>query len=366
MNKDYQINQPLKYKDKWLLFKDTIFSNLDIADCNDAINGICYTDKTIHECIETCDKSKDCGAGFYVESNLNNYCVPLNTKEVHQLNPAHKLRRKNIYPELSDNPVTTFINTKIFPFPPNEVNTVFYNDIVSLINTETGFTPSIIHFDEQGLKETDVTFDDGNVLSIQIRPATSSLDILLNSSPIQYGHNIVFGVPKTSLVMNYNKDNITWTIKGRLFEKYNPSIFQIIPISDENELGDIVKYGDKFTIKYGDKNTVELGIEHLHIVDTNDKGKHNTTFSFESRMNGYYCDKNKCKTIPIKDITKHGKSGKYNGNIVTRNKGCFGLCNYKTKQMNLNTPQNKHRIIIPIIFIIILISLSIFLFIIKK
>ena len=84
-------------------------------------------------------------------------------------------------------------------------------------------------------------------------------------------------------------------------------------------------------------------------------------------MNGYYCDKNICKTIPIKDMNIHGKSGKYKGNIVTRNKKCFGLCNYANeytneKIPNLSLPQNSLRIIIPIIITIFLITIGIFLF----
>ena len=44
-------------------------------------------------------------------------------------------------------------------------------------------------------------------------------------------------------------------------------------------------------------------------------------------MDGYYCNENKqCKAVPITDIDTNGPSGTYKNNIVTRSKGCFGLC----------------------------------------
>ena len=67
-NSNFDIQKPTKYNDKWVLFKDTIFSNLNISDCNNAINGICYTDKNIDECIETCKEDKSCGAGYFIKS----------------------------------------------------------------------------------------------------------------------------------------------------------------------------------------------------------------------------------------------------------------------------------------------------------
>ena len=51
MSEEFKINKPWLYKDRWLIFPDTVFSNLDLTDCNDTINGICTNNKTLEQCI---------------------------------------------------------------------------------------------------------------------------------------------------------------------------------------------------------------------------------------------------------------------------------------------------------------------------
>jgi hypothetical protein len=370
----FDIPKPTAYSDKWLLFNDTILSNLDIADCNDTINGICYTNKTIEKCIEECENDKTCDAGYFIKSKINNYCVPLNTDQ-YTLNPVHKLRKKQIYPVLNDLDVTTFINSKVFPFPPDEVNVVFYNDIVTLVNSKNGFTPSITSFETRGIQDNTVKFDKYDDLSIQLRPSISSLDILLNSSPIQYGDEILLIIPGKSLIMTYSdtQNTVVWSIKQRLFSQYPPTIFKIIPTDDKNQLGDVVKYGDKFSLNYQYVNTIYLQddgyLDKVYGDYKNKKSEYNAAFSFRSKMNGYYCDNSKCKTIQLEKIEKRGKAGRYKGRIVSRNAGCYGMCNYKNQSEKSETYEkdgdNKPVIlyitglIILIIFFIIIIVILI-------
>lgn len=124
---DYNIEKP-KIKDgKWLVFPNSIFSSLDTSDCNDAIEGVCYTDKTFNQCVEMCSDHPDCEYGYYISNYNKNTCVPLRNLKSNS-NPMYRLRSKNIYPELKNSVTKTFINKKKYPFPPEEANSVFFMD----------------------------------------------------------------------------------------------------------------------------------------------------------------------------------------------------------------------------------------------
>ena len=233
----------------------------------------------------------------------------------------------------------------------------------------------MIDFEKQGLQQSPCLFDEGNDLSIQLLPAISSIDILLNSSPIQYGDKINFVIPGTSLVLSYSNTSnmVIWSDKRHTFGEYPPTIFKIIPGDDKNKLGDVIKYGDKFSINYQEIDTIYLDDKYLYKTYSDYKDAapyYKMAFTFKSRMNGYYCNGKKCKMIPIDMVQKHGKAGRYKGHMVTRNKGCLGTCNYKSEydlQSNLlGDTCNKPTTLMIVGFVItILILLGAIIFTIK-
>lgn len=56
-NNIYNIHKLLLKDDKWLVFPNTVFSDINTVDCNDAVENICYEDKSFDQCLEICDKS---------------------------------------------------------------------------------------------------------------------------------------------------------------------------------------------------------------------------------------------------------------------------------------------------------------------
>jgi hypothetical protein len=92
----------------------------------------------------------------------------------------------------------------------------------------------------------------------------------------------------------------------------------------------------------------------------------NVTFKFKSLMNGYYCDNNECKQIPLYKTITNKELATYNGNVVTRNSNCFGLCNNiipiiekKPKPIKKYSNNIYPIILISIVFIVILILIFI-------
>jgi len=94
------ISKPWQYKNKWMVWPETTLDSIIISDCNDTINGICLSGKTINQCIDECKEG--CSAGYQIEfENGSTLCAPLLTNNRPHLNPVHRLRKKEIYPELA-------------------------------------------------------------------------------------------------------------------------------------------------------------------------------------------------------------------------------------------------------------------------
>ena len=114
----YDIKTPELINDKWLVFKNSVFNELDTLDCDDTIEGKCYEDKTFDQCIDVCDKSNLCAFGYYISrKNNSNLCVPIKNPS-DSINISYRLRNQNIYPELDDTVVKTFLDKKVYQFPP--------------------------------------------------------------------------------------------------------------------------------------------------------------------------------------------------------------------------------------------------------
>ena len=60
-----ELPRPKRYKNKWLIWSETVLDILDVSDCDDTISGVCLYNKTLEECIDEC--VKDCGAGYHID-----------------------------------------------------------------------------------------------------------------------------------------------------------------------------------------------------------------------------------------------------------------------------------------------------------
>lgn len=356
--------KPWQYNNKWLVWPETIFDSIETMDCDRALNGICLSGKTLEKCIEECKNG--CAYGYHIQfENGQSICAPIQTSKYTYKNPVHRLRNKSIYnPILNNVKVSSFINTDIFPFPPEEANAVFYNDTLAMKDYKTGYTI--------GTKEDKIYLDKDKNVNIQIIPAQISDSKVLKYQPIHYGDNIQILIPGTSLFAresNSIENSLIWESSSGMFHG-NDMSFRILPIGSKRKIGDILTYDDIFKIQYTDGSLVIVNpnynyLELKYIQPKNET--YNYKFQFVSKMIGYYCDGKDSKPIPIKDIETLGKAGRYKGVTVGRDKECWGVCDYLIIGTNQTvpyskSPPSKHNytyIILSIIFLIILSIISI-------
>jgi hypothetical protein len=369
----YEIERPWLYDNRWLVFDNTTLSNLDMEDCNDAIEGVCYTDKTFTECVKECKDAEDemCSAGYYVETPIgeDNYCVPLRTNSIGKkdFNPYHKLRKKSIYPVLKNINIKTFVDSKKFRFPPNDANLVFYSDRMLLENIEEKIRLSDKSIDKtEETKNIDISYvffeKDGN-LNIQFRPLVSTQDSIGEiSSPIRYGDNFVIHIPGTSLVLkkNTSNNNFKWIANDTPFMEILNTSFKCVPKTRNKMIGDYMNYGDEFYILYNDLEIIVMEnniiFSNYNNYETLYENNKNVGFKLISRMKVYYCDGIECKEVPVDEIEKSGETGFYKNKHVNRNPGCWGICKYKNPKANLLDyfgQSNKQNDLIKPIYIII-------------
>lgn len=329
-DKSYNIDKPLIKDNKWLVFPNTIFSNIDTLDCNDTIENICYKDKDFNQCLEICDKNHDCSFGYFMKGKGANICVPLsNTKIKH--NPIYRLRHKDIYPkEMKDFKIQTFFDKDKIKFPPEEGNNVFYFDDVYLHNVETNkslfidkkITPSFIE-------------GDNNKLIIQIIHIPYNFSPSVQYQKVKYGDFIGFNIPSTTLVFRkeLSSDKLEWTSRN-ITQLTDKSGFKINPVKN---IKDDVLYSDTFSLE---TNDYFLGVDDNGQLVLHEKtisysqalnNNYNITFKFVPNMEGFYCnDKDGCTQISLTDMEIDSNGiGRINGLAVGRNPGCWGVCKYK-------------------------------------
>ena len=357
----YDIKKPLLKDKKWLIFPDAILSDIKTADCNDTMEGKCYENTTLEECIKRCEKSTRCNYGYYITGrDKKNICVPL-LDLGKENNPIYRIRNKEIYPELKNSDTKTFINKTVFPFPPEQANNVFFMDNFNIQNVET-----CLWLDSSPLvtNEKNVFFNGHKTdehLTVQFIQIPPNLSVGVQYVRVSYGEDIAINIPHTTLIFReseiYNK--IEWV--SRVSALTHEYAFQLVPI-DGKKKGDDVLFSDKFAIKtkeyflgiddYG--NLVKL--YYSTYEEANQHG-HSTTFRLVPQMEGYYCNNDsQCTRISLTDMeVNHKGIGKIDGLSIGRNPGCWGVCKYKVnnqprlKPLEIYTTESKSFYWVPII-----------------
>ena len=220
----YNLPKPWKYKE-WLTWPNTAIDNMNYnrVGCADTINGVCYNNTTVKECI---DKSTD-GFGYHVQfKNGNSICVPLRTSLYPSLNVIYKLRNQEIHPELNNVSISTFINTDKYNFPPLQSDIFFYLDIFQLRNEESKLFLSSTNLNNnyiEFLPESEYN------LNIQIIPVNAFAPQIANYEKILYNEEFSIIITGTSLFLAF--DNLTGNFKWVESNiKNNNNYFKIIPL----------------------------------------------------------------------------------------------------------------------------------------
>ena len=245
------IKKPYLKDGKWLIFEDSVFENLETSDCNDTMSGQCYEDKTFEQCVDMCQKNTHCNFGYYISDlKIPNICVPLHKHSIYT-NPVYRLRNKDIYPELKNARIKTFIDQTKYPFPPKEGNNIFFMDNFEIQNVETGYW-----LNESPIKTNskDVIFsekkDNDISLYVQTIRIPGGLSASVQYITLKYGELIAFNIPTTSFILRQSINNpskLEWF--DRIGNIQEHSSFEIHPIMPGKKIGDNILYSDIFIIK---------------------------------------------------------------------------------------------------------------------
>jgi hypothetical protein len=342
------VPKPITYNSgskQWNIWPNTILENMELSDCNDTIDGVCLQNKTLEECISEC--SGKCGAGVYFKfSTGKSICVPIRTGMHPTLNPVYRLRKQEYYNLLPKNvEVSVFVDDNKFSWPPNMGNSIFFYDFITLENIDTN---RFLHI-ENTLQNNIVTFlPKKSNTTLQILPVITTAGNFQSNFPILYGDSFNLIIPGTNMIAVKKGAELEWVIApldlSKMYFSFWPS-----PQS-KKKIGDPINYQEPLIIVYQGQRLYLTKNGKLTTTEFKE-----TTFRVISRMIGYYCNKNSCDQVPIKNLDKNGM---YNNSQVYRHKGCWNRCKNLYTNLHLKNTETTPKVIIPVIF---LISLVIFL-----
>jgi hypothetical protein len=345
-------------------------------DCNDAMDGECYNNKSFNECLDMCEKSPVCDYGYFIantkDPKARNICVPLKDRNIEGNNALYRLRRQSIYPEFEDATSTVFINKNTYNFPPIHANNVFFMDNILIKNIETDTFLGDSPLNKKDDEQIHPRFEKNGGLIVHPLQVPPDLTSGPQYVTVKYGDLLIFNLPNTSLVMapsTSHTNNMEWT--ARSFNISRDIAYTIVPIMKDKKIGDKVLYSDEFSIKWG---VSVLGIDLTHdskieILNYNSykhakNNNKNVTFKFIPKMKGWYCNNDaQCTEIALeKMIVDKDGIGTYNGLAIGRDPECWGLCKHKVPGQE----RNIWWFVLPIITVLIIITLIIITVIILK
>lgn len=378
-NESLMIEKPTRFG-KWLIWPHTVLDIIEITDCDDTINGICLSGKSIQECLDECsDGMGTCAAGYHVTfPDGHSVCVPIRTDLHPYLNPVYRLRKQSIYPELDNVEISTFVNTEIFPFPPKTANVVFFRDILELTTPNKKWKVGSPEIKGGELLYMSDTLSN----NLQLIPAQVSAGQIAEYMPLLYGQPFQIAIPGTSLIARISPTyypGIEWDSTTGTFHGDDLAFVFVPSVNGNKKTGDIVTYNDIFSLRYQESYVVlhktynYLMILHDDLGDIRQNDEYISEFSLTSKMMGYYCDNGQCKQIGIKDVRDFDVSGQFgyhNNSIVGRNKVCWGMCdtNFMRKKsldavLRSDGPSHsyKNHILLSMILFAVLIALIVYL-----
>ena len=333
MASDKIINKPWKYKN-WLIWPNTVINDLYFSNCIDAVDGVCLKNKSIEECIESC--IGDCFIGYHVTlPDKSTICVPINDLGDRNINPLYMLKPQSVL-ELKRVEVSTFINTDKIPFPPKDIDTIFYEDDINM--------QSVSNDQYIGAKAVDKINETPPVLSLDkfklnFLTVNAENELLQRNKKLYYGDQVLINVPDTDIILTKNK-GLLWN-----------QILQ--PFKNDNYFTVKSKDGKKGEVKINDEIMLETEGEFLksnvNSLEISQLSDNDSSFLFRinSMILGYYCEGDKCKKGDINSV----KDKKH----ATRSPFCLNLCKKGSLDFSTSPPKNKDWIYIIVATIILVI-----------
>ena len=344
------IDNPSIYKDNWLKFDKTVLYPLEYNDCNDTIEGVCYNNLSLDDCIKKCENSNDCDALYNIKIDDTNICVPIRTSIINDVNPSYRLKNQNIYNFDNNVDITFLQNKEKYPYPVYKSRQILYNNLLSL---------SLYYKKDYSLTfdKSDVFMDTKKITNMVILPNKSRNNTFTKFKTVKYGDLLSFHIPNTTLVLTRKYDNklhfeikTTDNISVENTELKSNITYILEPI-DKNKKNDIINWFEPFIIK-----TIGNGIctinkkNELLILDESIErfNKEKIYFMFVPQFTGYYCEKDECvigdtNNTFVEENSDNLKIKNLNGEtkdfFIKEN--CWNTCKKYNQTPNNQTPNNQ-------------------------
>lgn len=330
------------------VFPDTVLSDLNLTSCINTINGVCVDTKNLQECIDICRNSEKCNAGYFISTpdglfSRQNICAPLFHHKNKSNTPYYRFRNKSVYPELRNSDAYVFSDTDMYPYPPDEANTMFYKDRFILKDIRTGVH---IGMNDSGDLTQDLllkndTDDKEHIHVLQFLSSEITRDKVENYVYIRNGDSVVINVPNTAFVLKprslvsmdgkegkeedskseSKKDGFVWVLA---LAGKNSFPFQVI--CKEKKFGEILNYNDVIGFYHNDLPVVFRN----GLLTLGNNPNDLAIFTAIPKVEASYCDKGTCTKVELEKTDRTGYTATYKGSKVHRSPVCWNLCKSKS------------------------------------
>lgn len=320
----------------WMVFDDSFITDMDLSDCDDTIEGVCYRNLSFDDCLAKCQPSAGCNWGYYIKYGSRSFCVPIRDHRRTESSPFFRLIPRDRVNFLKNADTRVFINEKTFPFSPNVSNIVFYHDL-SYLQAENKY---IGRNDKGDLELT--SFPD---LTIKPLSTLRGFNSLQQYTPIRNGDFVIINIPNTPVSIQHNNGTLRWHPNITTYAGLKERLQIVIP---NEPMEKVLEYNQKFYLRHDDR-LIHLNNGKLVLLDTKNL-QDATPFEFLPNFFLYYCQNGKCQELPAQNGTARKNIRVYQNKVLHRNSNCWSQCEIK------NTKKNNW--IIPLV---ILVGLAIFL-----
>ena len=320
----YIFGQPYTYKD-WFIFPDTTLDNIRVDDCPSSVTGKCENTKTVEDCIQICHDNQPCFSGYFIETpDRKNICVPMKKISGGNIGLYYRLRNKNIYPILKGMKSYIFTN-KSYTYPPDHANSIFYTDKLILTNI---ISQKSIGVTDEGENYSSETLTDSPAF-IQFLPKEVIRTNISQYLIVKNGDEVIINIPYTAYILKENSENnISWVLKLSSLRGTDNS-FRVFSTDKNKKIGDNLNYQDTLYFTSQGKPIIYDGDSHMlkttSISIENEIQKNdNMYFKTIPKINVYYCENEKCKSVMLDQTEMNEEKSRYKGIPVSRSPSCWG------------------------------------------
>lgn len=134
----------------------------------------------------------------------------------------------------------------------------------------------------------------------------------------------IINIPGTNLILSTSNDLnshlIFKTALTNISDKNNA--FKFIPT---NSSSNTINYNQNFYITYQDVNYVSMD-ENNQFLIISSKESDKVSFKLIPEVDVYYCASSKINSVSLKDCKTENEKASFDGNLVYRDRFCFGVC----------------------------------------